>query len=546
MSGLDVAVLVTYLLGVAALGLRAGRRPTTAEEYTLAGRTLPAWAVGVSVLATETSALTFIGAPVQSLRGDWTYAQLALGSALGKLMVAALLLGTYYRHRVVTVYDFLGHRFGALSQGAATTLFVIGRLLGSGVRLYGGAIALVVVAGIPFPLAIVLIAGVAVTYSLLGGLRAVVWTDVLQGLLLLLGGMLALAALWRQVDVPVATAAELLRAGGDSGASKLRMLDFSFDLGLAYTFWAGLFGSALLTLSTHGTDQDMIQRALGCRDVHDARRGLWISAVLGVPVALLFLAVGSLLWLSFGGDSGAAARAAAVAAEHGFETASRGYDFLFPVAILETLPAGLRGLIVAALFATAMSSLDSAVTALASTTAIRFSRGGAADSGRRTVTRARVLTPVYGALLAGVALTVWWTEGAGDAQGGFGILALGLEVLTWIFPPLLGVFLVGAWTSRGNDRTSVVALAAGIGVLLGLEAWPVITGQPAPLAWTWNPIVGCGVSAAIAAVPGKSGAVPSSPLGRSASPAPVRGDPSDSPRDPGTPRTGQKARHGAP
>lgn len=512
MHALDLFVLGGYLAVVAAVGLRAGRRTTTADDYALAGRALPAWAVGLSIVATETSALTFIGAPIQSLRGDWTYAQLALGSALGRLLVGSLLIAAYYRAGVVTVYDFLGTRFGALSQTAATLLFTVGRLLASGVRLYGGAIALVVVADIPFPLAIVLIAGVAVAYTMLGGLRSVVWTDVLQGLLLGGGALIALFTLFRGLDQPLAEVLSTLQAG--DGTSKLRFFDFTPTLQIAYTFWAGLIGSTVLTLSTHGTDQDMIQRALACEDAAAARRSLALSAALSVPITFLFLAVGSLLWLTFGGDAGAAAKAAEIAQQQGFATEARGFDFLFPVYILESLPVGLRGLILAALFATAMSSLDSAVSALASTTTHSLvrpwhQRRGRVLSDASFVRWARGLAPGFGLLLVLIALVVWLSEGAGDAQSGFGVLALGLKVLTWIFPPLLGVFLVGTLSRRGSDRGNLVALAVGIGSLLIIEAWPALFGGAAPIAWTWNPVVGSLLSSSVALCfsPGTSAAV---------------------------------------
>lgn len=501
MHALDLFVLGGYLALVAAVGLRAGRQTTTATDYALAGRSLPAWAVGLSIVATETSALTFIGAPIQSLRGDWTYAQLALGSALGRLLVGSLLIGAYYRAGVVTVYDFLGQRFGVLSQTVATVLFTVGRLLGSGVRLYGGAIALVVVARIPFPMAIALIAGVAVAYTMLGGLRSVVWTDVIQGLLLGGGALLALYTLFQGLDQPVAELVAQLRA--DDSHSKLRFFDFTPSLQIAYTFWAGLIGSTVLTMSTHGTDQDMIQRALACEDASAARRSLALSALISVPITLLFLGVGSLLWLTFAGDTGAAAKAAEIAQQQGFASDARGFDFLFPVYILESLPVGLRGLILAALFATAMSSLDSAVSALASTTTHSLVRPWLQHAGRPLtdegfVRWARGLAPAFGLLLVLVALVVWLREGAGDAQSGFGVLALGLKVLTWIFPPLLGIFLVGTLSQRGSDRGNLIALATGIGSLLLIEAWPVLFGVPSPWAWTWNPVVGCALSGLVA------------------------------------------------
>jgi len=502
---LDLLVLGSYLVLILGIGLWAGRRQTGTESYFLANRTLPFWAAGLSIVATETSALTFIGAPVQSLRGDWTYLQLAFGSALARVLVAVILIGVYYRHRVTTVYDFLYDRFGPISRSLATALFFTGRLLGSGVRLYGASIALVIVAGIDFPLAIALISAVAVAYTLAGGLRAVVFTDVVQGALLMVGGVAALIALLAANEQPLAALAD---------AGKLRVIDLSLDPRVAYTLAAGLIGSTLLTLSTHGTDQDMIQRALGCRDARESRRSMILSGLLSLPIAALFLAIGSLLWLVLGGDAGAANLAERIAAEHSLASTAKAYDFLFPVYVLSTLPAGLKGLIVAAIFATAMSSLDSAISALSTTAVTNVWRPivGPNRDDAAALRMARWFAVLFGIALIAVALVVWATEGAGGEREGFGILMLGLKVLSWIFPPLLGMFLVGVLTDRGSDPGNALAVAAGLGTVLALEFWPQLAGAPSPLAWTWYPVIGCGLCSAVAVLfPGRRPILDSAP-----------------------------------
>ncbi len=501
LSSLDYVVLGSYLALVAAIGLWVGRGQASTRDYFLGGRTIPWWAAGLSILATETSVLTFIGVPTQSLRGDWTYLQLALGSALARLAVAWLLIPAYYKAEVVTVYDYLAKRFGSRSRDLASGLFLVGRVLGSGVRLYGAAIALVLVTDLGFPSAIAAIAVVAAGYTLLGGLRSVVWTDVLQGVMLIGGAVVAIFFLLRGTGLDVAGAIEQLTAATtETGASKLRLIDLSLDPKIAYTLFAGLIGSGLLTMSTHGTDQDMIQRALACREAKGGRMSLVLSSLLVIPFAGLFLVVGSLLWLQLGGDAGAAATAARLAEAEGLADPGRAYDFLFPFYILQTLPVGVRGLIIAAIFATAMSSLDSAISAL-STTAVRsiwqpYIKPGRKDSHYLLV--ARILAIFFALLLVAVAVLVWRFEGAGDIRRGFGVLTLGLKVLTWIFPPLLGVFLAGVLTTRGRDAGNVVAILVGIGVLLLFEFWPRLFAVESPFAWIWNPVVGSTLSFALA------------------------------------------------
>jgi len=502
LSGLDYGVLAAYLACVGWIGLRVSRRGADTTDYFLASRQMPWWAAGVSIIATETSALTFIGAPTQSLRGDWTYLQLAIGSVLARFLVAGLFIGAFYRTECTTVYDYLGLRFGPRSRDAGSLLFAVGRLLGSGVRLYGAAIALVIVGDLSFPLAIVAIAAVAIAYTISGGIRSVIWTDLVQGLLLVGGGALALGYLIGGTDGGAAALLETLRAGTTpTGAPKLRWLDLSLDPRNAYTLVAGVVGSTFLTLSTHGTDQDMLQRALTPKDARAGRSSLFLSAALNIPIAILFLAVGSALWVVLGGDSGASQLAAELAASKGLATPEKGFDFLFPYWVVTHLPAGVRGLIIAGIFAASMSSLDSAIAALSSTGVKSLWEPylAAHRPGVDPLWVSRCMSLGFGSLLVAVALVVWASEGAGDSQQGFGVLMLGLKVLSWIFPPLLGVFLVGLTTDRGHDYGNLLALAGGIGLLLAVEWSQALFGIAPPFAWSWNALVGAVTSFSLAA-----------------------------------------------
>jgi solute:Na+ symporter, SSS family len=496
---LDYFVLISYLALVTGIGLWAARGQKGTDDFFLGGRSIPWWAAGLSIIATETSALTFIGVPVQSLKGDWTYLQLAFGSVLARFLVAGLLIGAYYRARVTTVYGYLGGRFGPWSRNASSLLFFVGRTLGSGVRLYGAAIALVIVADIDFRAAIAAIASVAVAYTVLGGIRSVIITDIVQGVVLVGGAVVALVFLAGEVGWTEGWR-ELAATRGLEGGDKLRVLRWSFDPQEAYTVWAGLIGITFLTMATHGTDQDMIQRALTCRGEEGGKRSLWLSAFLNIPIVLLFLAIGSFLWLSFGGDAGAGAAAADLAERAGESNPEKGFDYLFPAYVVDSLPAGLRGLIVAAIFAAAMSSLDSAIAALSATAVTCFYqpyfRPQASDD--EALRASRIFAIVFGVILTLVAIVVWRGENAGSKSEGFGVLMLGLKVLTWIFPPLLGVFLVGVLTRRGRDLGNMLALVVGIGILLLVEFWPQLFDAAAPFACTWNSMVGCLLSFAIA------------------------------------------------
>ncbi|MCA9319684.1 MAG: hypothetical protein KDB53_03065, partial [Planctomycetes bacterium] len=428
-----------------------------------------------------------------SLQGDWGYLQTNFGSILARFLVAGLLIGIYYRARVFTVYDWLEQRFGKRTRMTATGLFLVGRSLGSGVRLYGAAIALWVVTEgqLGFDLAILLIACAAVIYTIVGGIRAVIWTDVLQGFLLAAGGVAAAIVLFQDIDMSVVDAWQKL---SDSG--KTRVFNWSLDPRDAYTIWAGVIGTCFLTLSTHGTDQDMVQRMLTCKDEKAGKRSVYVSAALVFPVAVLFLTVGSLLWLKFG-EEGSQALAAKIAERAGEPVAKKGFDYLFCWVAVHDFPAGVKGLIVAGVFAAAMSSLDSAISALSSTAVknVWMPHVAPGRSDAYYLKASRWFTISFGLVLAGIAYLVWSTKSAGSAKEGFGILMLGLKVLTWIFPPLLGVFLVGALTRRGSDSGNIVALAGGVGLLLAVE----FMDNP-PWVWAWNPVIGFAVTFALASL----------------------------------------------
>lgn len=509
MTGLlDLIVLASYLALVAGIGFWAARGNRSTKDYFLGGSQIPWWAAGLSILATETSALTFIGAPTQSLRGDWTYLQLGIGSAIARFLVAWILIRAYYQARVYTVYDYLGLRFGNASRWLASLLFFVGRSLGSGVRLYGAAICLVVVAEISFPLAISLIATVAVAYTVLGGIKSVIWTDALQGVMLVGGGVAAVIWMATHLDMSFSEGLAQLRASGTDAGDKARIFNFSLSPKETYTLLAGLVASTFLTLSTHGTDQDMVQRVLTCRDASGGRKSLIMSAILSLPVAALFLCVGSGLWLYYG-EEGAFRVAAEMAERAGESNPSKGYDYVFLRFVITELPAGIRGLIVAGVFAAAMSSLDSAIAALSST-AVKSVWEPHIAPGRDEkyyLRASRIFAAAFGVLLVGVAWLTWVVGPSGSAKEGFGVLMLGLLVLTWIFPPLLGIFLVGVLTKRGSDLGNILAITCGVGLCLSLWFWPELSGGgERPIAYIWNSVLGCFTSFGVSvAFRGKAG-----------------------------------------
>ncbi|MED5563140.1 MAG: sodium:solute symporter, partial [Gemmatimonadota bacterium] len=335
-----------YLTGVTAWGAWLGRGQTGGQDYFLGNRELPWIAVMLSIVATETSTLTFLSIPGVSYLGTLGFLQLTFGYLAGRVVVSMFLLPAYYRGELSTAYALLEERFGQGARRFASAVFMVTRLLADSVRLFASAIPLALVTGWDYPVSIAVIGAVTLVYTYFGGIKAVVWVDAVQMGLYLLGAVVAIAAL--QVLTPDGWTG-ILSSAGEAG--KLDVLDWSLDFSLAYTVWAGVLGGAVFTMASHGTDQLLVQRLLTCRDVEASKKALVGSGVVVMGQFLLFLVVGLGLWVYYEGRA--------------FDTT----DEIFARFIVEELRPGISGLIVAGVFAAAMSSLSSSINSLASASA---------------------------------------------------------------------------------------------------------------------------------------------------------------------------------
>src|SRR5216117_3236151 len=414
MRPLDVVVIFAYFTAVIVFGLLLAGRQRDASDYFLGHRGLPWWALMFSVVATETSALTVISVPGLAARGDLTFLQIAFGYLLGRIGVAALLLPGYFEGTQDTAYQRLEHRFGPLARRTASGVFLFTRALADCVRIFATAIPLAIITHWSLPVGIVAIGFVTLVYTWVGGLRAVVWVDVIQLGVYLLGG--------------IATLVVATRLAGGVGAfaraweqGKLVTLDFRPSLTVLYTFWGGLVGGALLTAASHGTDQLIVQRLLAARGLRDAQRALVGSGVFIILQFALFLLVGTSLWLA------------------GADQAGMRGDAIYPTFAITQLPAGLAGLVIAGILAAAMSSHASAVNSLASASTHDFY---APLSGRRD--------PAH---LLGVGrwLTLLWTAVLVAGAMAFRdqntpVVQLALSVASVTYGSLLGTYMLGgAW-----------------------------------------------------------------------------------------------------
>jgi SSS family transporter len=476
MTAPDWIIISGYGLIVLLLGILASRRAKGETEYFLASHSLGWLPVAGSTWATKLSALTFIGLPGAAIAQNFTFAQLWLGSFLAAYCVAAFLVPQFYRLQVPTIYTYLGRRIGPWTQSSAAAIFIASRCLASAVRVAGCAIAVSVFFGLPLLEAIVLIAGVAAIYVLTGGLRAVVWTDMLQ-LGLFLGGALA-AIIFVALKLPGGVI-EIVETG--LAADKFRLFDLRLELSDPATFWTGNVFAFVLGLATGGADQDIAQRALACRSASQARTALISAGAADLLSTLLFLTAGASVFAYYQAFPDTAVSALASAGRH---------DYVFPHFIRHELPAGLRGVLVAALLAAAMSSLDSALSGLASSAYFDF-RSMERPRNSLDPTWSRVLVVMFAIVLALIAI------GFGSQPS---ILWFGLQIMGYTYGGLLGLFLLALFAPKfTNDRASAIAAFASIAIVLWLTQWGFGFGGP-PVPWPWAVVIGAASTFGIAMI----------------------------------------------
>lgn len=466
----DGAVILVYFVVIVGIGLYAGRNNKNLHEFALGGHKIPWWAVLASIIAAETSAATFLGTPAEGYKmRSFAYAQLAIGTILARVIIAYLFIAPYFRHKVQSIYEFLTVRFGPRTKDMASGIFLVGRVLGIGVRLYLGGVILVVIwryllPGQPVTIGtyfwgIVFVTGVTTLYTAIGGIKAVVWTDLIQACLMLGAAGFAVCTIFWHIPGGWETIAQKLD-GQDTGmfhtgwdAAKPFGEALRQMLESPYTILAAILGSTFLTMATHGTDQDMVQRMLTAENPTKSRLSLILSGFADIPIVLAFLAVGLLLWVYY-----------QVRPDAALPTAT---NEIFAHYIVNEMPVGIRGLIIAGVFATMMGSTSAALNALATSFIRDFYQPyiNPASTDRQAVKAARWATVVFGGLMILVATAASYAVLETDIT----IIPLALGVLGYGYGALLGVFLLGVLTRRrGHDVANVVAMLVGIAAVLVL------------------------------------------------------------------------------
>jgi SSS family transporter len=457
--------IILYLAGINVLGAWLGRGQRDAGDYFLGSHAMPWWAVMASVVATETSALTFLSVPGDAYQSGYALLQLTLGYVVGRIAVSLILLPGYFRGDLTTAYALLEQRFGVLARRFASLIFMVTRVMAAAVRLAVPAIPIALILGVPVWGAILVLAAGTALYTYLGGIKAVIWIDLIQVVVYLSGASLALVFALRAIPGGLP---RVIGAG--------HLFDLSLDLRKPYTLWAGLLGGAFLTMASHGADQLIVQRLLACRRLRDAQRALVGSGVLIVLQFALFLTIGVALSLFFGGRAFAAS------------------DEIFPSFIVHHLPPVVSAYLVAGIFSAAMCSESSALNSLASALANDFVGpvfGRGLLEGPRGVRLGRLLTLAWTAVLA--ALSVGFCS-LGQEQPAVQV-ALGLASVT--AGGLLGAFLLGLMVRRAVQIDVLVAIATSSAFMLllwlGSKGW-IDFALGRRIAWPWYSMIGCALT----------------------------------------------------
>jgi solute:Na+ symporter, SSS family len=475
-TGLDAFVLIAYLIGTTALGVWLGRTQKDARDYFVAGKTIPWWAILFSVVATETSAITFISIPGVAYLGNLGFLQVAMGYLIGRIIISVTLLPRYYDGELVTAYTLLERRFGVATRRFASIVFMFTRIFGDSVRVFATAIPLAIILGpIIAPeyvgrVAILILGFFTVIYTYKGGMRAVVWTDVLQMGVYMLGGIGAVYLIGNGVDG--GWGAILSRVGGEG---KLTLIDLYTGIDRPHTLWAGLIGGAFLSMASHGTDQLIVQRLLAAKTLNDSRKALIGSGIVVVLQFALFLMIGLGLYAFYGAE----------------EFASP--DSIFPRFIVEVMPPGMTGIVIAAILAAAMSTISSSLNALAAATThdIYLPLTKREHDPQSLLRFARRLTLVWAVVLIGGAMLY--------REQGTPVVVIALSIASFTYGGLLGAFALALLWKRARQRDAIVGMAVGISVMILIvfatrltDAFPGLTFLVPfrGIAWPWFVLIG--------------------------------------------------------
>ena len=478
-STIDYTVLLLYLVGITVWGTLFRRSQRTVKDYFLGAKNISWLVISLSIVATETSTLTLVGVPALAYStfarpeqgGNLSYLQIVFGYIIARVIISLLFIPAYFQGELLTAYELLKRRFGVRTKNFAASLFLVMRAFAEGVRVFAASIVLSAVLSVSLPAvlrlwlwSIIIVGLLTLIYTFEGGIAAVIWTDLVQFVIYIGGSLLAAYQLlhlvpggWNEIAAQAAT------------ANKFQMFSFAWDFNVPFTFWAGVLGGTCLTMASHGTDQLLVQRLLTCRNQRDSQKALVFSGFVVLFQFALFLLIGIMLFAYY------------KAYPLTMRLASN--DEIFPTFIVTRLPHGISGLVIAAIFAAAMSNLSGSLNSLSSSTVLDFYKPlinpGATD--KRLLRVSRWLTAGWGVVLLVIAII---------ARGWGSVFTTGLTIASLVYGPLLGAFLLGVLTKRANQRGVMAGMAISLGLML-------LINFTTSIAWTWYVLTGTAICLAV-------------------------------------------------
>jgi solute:Na+ symporter, SSS family len=459
----DLLIIVAYLGGVTWFGARFRQSQKTLKDYFLGGQSAPWWAIALSIVSAETSTLTIIGTPPLAYKGSFVFLQVVFGYLLARIVISTIFLPQYFQGQLLTAYALMERRFGPRVRKVTAGIFLITRALAEGVRVFAISIVISIILHTGGLASIVLIICLTLFYTFEGGMTAVIWTDVIQMIMYVLGAAVSFAILAAKIPGGLPHVWNAASAAG-----KLQVFDFQWSWTYPYTFWAGIIGGCFLTTASHGTDQLVVQRLLSAKNQSQSRMALLSSWAVIFVQFTLFLTIGTMLWVWREGKPivGSA-------------------DRLYPAFIWDSLPVGIAGLAMAAILAAAMANLSAALNSLASATVVDFYQPltNARHSDQHYLRVSRFATVLWGGVLTAIALVA--------SQWG-SVLESGLSIASVTLGILLGVFLLGILTKRPGERAAIAGVVAGAVVMLFVKlatkipfTWWVLIGSSVTFGTGW-------------------------------------------------------------
>jgi len=468
-SLLDYIIVITYLTAVTLIGAYIGRKQKTSRDYFLGGKELKWWSVGFSIVASETSTLTFISIPGLAYKSNMHFLQLAAGYFVGRLLVSLIFIPAYYKGDLETAYDFLGKRFGMSLRKFTSSVFIVTRVLASGVRLFATAIPVHLITGYDYTTSIFIIGIFTLIYTYVGGLKAVVAMDVVQMFIYLLGAFAAMMLILNHLPNGWTDVVSFATMNGTNKFSFINLGNgnsFGEFFSSPYTLFGGLIGGTFLSMASHGTDQLLVQRLLGCKSKWESQKALMLDASIIVIQFAFFLVLGLCLFAFYNG----------VPLE---QLGLKSSDEIFPKFIVENLPTGLAGLVVAGVLASAMGTLSSSISSLASSTFLdlfKFTARGKNLDAASEVQWSKRFTLLWGFILIGGAMLFTDTKNP--------VVEIGLKIASFTYGGLLGTFSLGLLFKRTNQFDAYCGFIAGIVSM-------IIVLSITKIDFTWHTLIGC-------------------------------------------------------